>query len=1409
MPSTTFSFEEATQPESFSFEEATQPATFSFEEAQKRPSPSLQPAFSTSRPFGQPPIPLPSPKKVEPDTSLLAEAARLTREEEDMISGLDDPNRIAAIRAGYAQKRAALGMSDITMPPPQLPEVTAQDLRTLGLPQWAAAPLAGTQQAVARASSAMLTPEGAVFLAAPEAVPAMMATIAPQMAAEGAAAIGTGIGQIAGGGDVESGVATAGQGGAMLAPAVLPLILRGGKPSTREVPNALQRESEPVLPGVRPRNEAEQSGAALPVKEEVPPTGGGGREAASEGGQSRLLLNAQEDPIVAAAYRTPDGKVITGLQGKEQVGVTHMEADLAAAEQGVKVDESMAGFVTRSGKFLNRDEAYNYSKSSGQLASELDTFESGKLHSGKVSEYAPTEAARPTEAAKPPEPKPETAKEPLIFGKTWEEIQAMQQGKKVGKTLLPFDPVATKAKIESDAVKFKNPQSAPVVEAVGAKLPEGYVKEGALYVFKEPDKAAEATKAGEGVRAIPFQREIANQIVRGALPESALGKDVVDVSRTTVLRGTGESTSYHPMVTVSRNGKRIWRGTANEFADTTLEKITGETLTEAGKAGKKSLWIVEPKTTEHPPESISRGPGAAAAGETGTYRPIQQLTDQLTVIGEGLPPGQKIDAISKAPVLERVKDAATSALAKANAVRKAIWDGYVEKAPAWTDEKQAAGNWFYALQRADHEARMFAKQIARSVPNRLKREGITNWIQADGDPAVLRERMLASKAKYRPGYEAALKLSPKEIEVAQRLREYFDQQLARGISEDILREGLDHYITQVWKRDNPITRALKLDFAPGKLPINFKFARKRIFDSYFEGEQKGYAPANKDVGALVALYDQSFNRTLSARAYLKELHEGTASDGRPLVEVSGYYTPVPEGVETKAILLKPRRAPEELSDYRSHDHPALRGWKYATTTPEGKPIIVQDQLLIHPEAFTKLKNRLSVSGWRQNPVGRAVLGAQSTLKQTMLSISGFHQAQETIHALGHRVNPANLATLDFERPVVKELATHGLQLADYHAMELFSEGLGSGPLTNKLPVIGKVLKPYTEWLFQDYIPRLKLTMAEHALERNLKRYPNLSRDAILEMTASQANAAFGELPYRYWGRNPALQDTLRAFLLAPDFLEARGRFVGQAMKPGGREQLVALGFIAATTYLTARVLNQIMDGDPHMEPKHAFSLVAGGHAYTLRTVPGDLMHLVSDPRSFWYNRLSPVLGRGTIEWFTGRDDRAVKRNLLEQAKDLSSSIVPISMRKRDDQHLWESFLNAFGVGTRRYTALQEIGDLAKQYREAHGRKEPFEFIYDPKDDVMRPIRIAVENDDPKAFQAAYSQLAKTRNPKEIVTSMERYYHRPFTGSTRLDRAFHESLSATQKEVFREARDSQIAQLSTFRRLMREALSVSQ
>jgi hypothetical protein len=394
---------------------------------------------------------------------------------------------------------------------------------------------------------------------------------------------------------------------------------------------------------------------------------------------------------------------------------------------------------------------------------------------------------------------------------------------------------------------------------------------------------------------------------------------------------------------------------------------------------------------------------------------------------------------------------------------------------------------------------------------------------------------------------------------------------------------------------------------------------------------------------------------------IKSLMEGKAEDGRPLVATSwarAKELPTTEGQKSAAYLVKPNVRPEEeYSDYRQIDHPAVRGWRWAGKTDAGEPIFVQGDALVHPDIYKKLKNNLGKSAIRSYQMqigdqtfkpGAALLNVSSEIKHAILSFSGFHQTTLGIHALEHRTSPIAMPDLDLSEPKQKSLVDHGLMVANYDAMEAFGEGLASGGLVTKIPGIGPAYHAYIQYLFKDYLPRVKMAMALNALERNTRIYGDrLSADQIGALTARQANAAFGGLNYKLLGRNKTLQDVMRLAFMAPDFTEARARFVGQAARPYGREQLTALVGGALAFYTAGRILNQILDNDPHWDKP--FSLVHNGMEYRLRTVQGDLWSAITERGKFVRNRLSPLAGT-TLMAAEGRDRFGRKQSLGDLAK---------------------------------------------------------------------------------------------------------------------------------------------------------------
>lgn len=622
----------------------------------------------------------------------------------------------------------------------------------------------------------------------------------------------------------------------------------------------------------------------------------------------------------------------------------------------------------------------------------------------------------------------------------------------------------------------------------------------------------------------------------------------------------------------------------------------------------------------------------------------------------------------------------------AKAAIKTLANAY-KSPPTDTNIKKIIGKYTGAMQVIDYRLSLLAKDINKRFDDD-QQEAITRYMQAGGDETILRSWAKNSTTKYKKFYEAALKLSPAEKQAAMEFRNIFDDLWVKANDAGILEDWVSDYVRQEWESSNPITNRIIATTNSGVLKTNPREAMKRVFASFFEGEESGFIPKSK-IGYQVVAALRSIEHAIEARKAVSALMSTKATDGRKIISIDGTGRKLPgediiteEKKESEVYLVRPNTRGEDTHDYRVVDHPALRSWKWVETTDEGKPIMLQGQARVHPDTYGRLqallgrsvirdyvvpKNVPIIGGWKP---GEMILKAGAFIKGTIL-VGPFHLFHVAEHAVFHGVNPFNAPEIDFEKnPVLKDGVYHGLMLYNHNAMKEFAEGIATGGLWQHIPTkagaaFGQRMTQFQEWLFQGYIPRLKAAMFLQAVDRAKKWYAKdlesgkLTKDQMLENAANQANAAFGEMNYKYMGRNPTLQDMYRIIGLAPDFLEARMRFSGQALKPYGKEQQIALLKSIVIMGTIAQIAN-ILIGDEH-KPNwdKPFSIIAGKREYTPRSVVGDMMHLVSDWRNFLYNRVNPLYGKPVIELLSGKDRYGRYIDAEDWVKNTFKSWVPI------------------------------------------------------------------------------------------------------------------------------------------------------
>jgi hypothetical protein len=587
----------------------------------------------------------------------------------------------------------------------------------------------------------------------------------------------------------------------------------------------------------------------------------------------------------------------------------------------------------------------------------------------------------------------------------------------------------------------------------------------------------------------------------------------------------------------------------------------------------------------------------------------------------------------------------------------------------------------------------FRSAIRATVPNPLDREGITNWIQAGGDSDLLKYRLENAPDAYKPGYAAALRLSDEQKTVARNVMNYFDEKLDEGRKAGMLQEGINNYVNQAWAKAPKDTKALLSTMNNSKLSTRFKGAMPRVFGSYSEGERLGWVPQTKDIADLVPTYDQSFTRSLASRQLVRWLASGVASDGKPLaVKLGGRSTipetGAPESVESTMFGNQVKRAePEPLPmlanpdirgeaarGYVSLDHPALKDWSFAGTSPDGRPVLVKADLALHPEIAEKLKNILSRSWFQTSDtlpakLGRGYMKLSSAVKGSMFFLSPtFHAINEGGLAEANRVNFWHPAHVSIDDPMTSALLDHGMTLGT----ETAREGLATtGEFHTKIPVLGPLQDRFQSWLFgpDGYISRLKDTTGKALVQRNTKLYgQELTPDEILKLSATQTNNAYGGLNLDSMFRNRTMQDVLRMTTLAPDFLEGRLRYnLGALGKYGGATRQT-LAFDFAQRYAMARVLNQVINGKPYWDKP--FSVVYHDKEYDMRSNIGDDLRLIqsltdlsSGGRPTWISyRENPVLRAGAESFLTHRDPWGRPESTLQGILKGAESAIPISLQ---------------------------------------------------------------------------------------------------------------------------------------------------
>ena len=728
--------------------------------------------------------------------------------------------------------------------------------------------------------------------------------------------------------------------------------------------------------------------------------------------------------------------------------------------------------------------------------------------------------------------------------------------------------------------------------------------------------------------------------------------------------------------------------------------------------------IADINPAEPPTDETGTSVGAAHPSNFPTDPAIAQLSRELRgltrsapaenrtyTLGEKL--GMKVSA-AKEVINNSVKNLVNMTKRVGASLKSPIRDesSFLDNLHAWNYDKEMNAGY----------TQQFAREIRKIIPSQLDREALARYVDANGDSTVLTEGKTNALARgdniTAKQYDSALNLTQAEKDIALRVQSYFDAVLQEAQDNGLMDSALPNYINRVYGKDaaQAATARIHSEASSGSLPTNFSHAKQRFYQYLKDAEAAGKKTKTVDIADLIPIYNQEMGDVIAARKFVGANWDSTIGPGgEPMLIPAGLGTPG-DNVAGTPTLINPNSKPRSRGhgqnkitinpqDYVPYDHPAFRKWDWAASDSEGNPIIMKKDALVHKDFIDEFKRRFDPSAFDKSPVLRAIKQVKNQVKATIM-IGGFHELHIDTHALMHRIwnpytnfkgeidlgDPNELGITPEQaqaRTNVRRAIQAGVKVFDSHGSQAFAEGLASGAWVHHLPLAGPLLQRYSEWLFQDHIPKIKIEYFNQAVDRNLSKYSKdiaagkVTAKQIERYTAEQTNASFGELNNTILGTSKTTQDMLGLLLLAPDFTRARVQYLKQALQPYGREQRIAMIGGAIAMYSTARVLNAVINnGQTYAsDPDKAFKVHVGDHWIGIRSVPEDVLNFIEKPGQSFMNRLNPLLQSGkTLIEGTNRygkelDPDTKKARFIEASKSLKPFAIDPSLSKSIIQFL--------------------------------------------------------------------------------------------------------------------------------------------
>src|SRR4030067_2490080 len=248
-------------------------------------------------------------------------------------------------------------------------------------------------------------------------------------------------------------------------------------------------------------------------------------------------------------------------------------------------------------------------------------------------------------------------------------------------------------------------------------------------------------------------------------------------------------------------------------------------------------------------------------------------------------------------------------------------------------------------------------------------------MQAGGEESVLTDRMNKSGLKYRKGYRDALTLSKSDKQWADTIRKRLDDVWQLAYDADVIEGYVEDYVRGEWVKPEEAGKKLMAQAYSGLLHTKPREALHKVFQNYYEGEQAGFEPKDKKIGYQLIASERSLRRAAEAKKALKALMVSAEKDGRPTVAVGGsgsFISKERQEIVKEAYFIKPNVKGKDIRDYKFIDHSSLRKWKWVDSDSEGKPIMMEGNMWIHPDAYKSMNALLGKSKIREYTLPESV-----------------------------------------------------------------------------------------------------------------------------------------------------------------------------------------------------------------------------------------------------------------------------------------------------------------------------------------------------------------------------------------------------------------------------------------------------